>query len=183
MTNAGGAYNADNSTFTCPASAYYYVYFNMYIKNPRYFDCRIEIMKDDTMMIQVSCSDKITMYLVVRRKHCAALDVAKDALSSPATATTIQWSGVVLQIAIDLILCDTQGREQYTIAAVGEHYGMIGQSVLLQCQRGSQIWLKASTSECEVSGNSDYPLSTFGAFILQLAWELMFVLIIKTVSQ
>ena len=25
VTNAGGAYNADTSTFTCPASAYYYI--------------------------------------------------------------------------------------------------------------------------------------------------------------
>ena len=31
VTNAGGAYNPDTSTFTCPITAFYYIYFNLYV--------------------------------------------------------------------------------------------------------------------------------------------------------
>ena len=45
--------------------------------------------------------------------------------------------------------------------------GMMSQSVVLECQQGSQIWLEASTSECFVWGDSSQRESVFGGFMLQ----------------
>ena len=55
VTNAGGAYNPDTSTFTCPTTAYYYIYFslNVHIYDPSYYNCRIYIMMDDSMIVEV----------------------------------------------------------------------------------------------------------------------------------
>ena len=65
VTNAGGAYNPDTSTFTCPTTAYYYIYFSLYIYlyNPDYYNCHIDITMDDVMIVEVRhrykcCDDK-----------------------------------------------------------------------------------------------------------------------------
>ena len=49
---------------------------------------------------------------------------------------------------------------------------MMSQSVVLECQQGSQVWLEASANECFVHGNIDERESVFGGFILQRLWEL-----------
>ena len=43
--------------------------------------------------------------------------------------------------------------------------GMMSQSVVLECQQGSEIWLEAATSECNVLAGERR--SVFGGFILQ----------------
>ena len=54
VTNAGGAYNPITSTFTCPTTAYYYIYFSMYLRlDSIYYDCHIGIMMDDSMIVEV----------------------------------------------------------------------------------------------------------------------------------
>ena len=60
VTNAGGAYNPDTSTFTCPTTAYYYIYFNLYVvmDDPSYGDCYIDITMDDSMIVRVRHRDK-----------------------------------------------------------------------------------------------------------------------------
>ena len=52
---------------------------------------------------------------------------------------------------------------------VGDTYyrGMMSQSVVLECQQGSQVWLQTSTSYCYVYGDSSERESVFGGFILQ----------------
>ena len=44
---------------------------------------------------------------------------------------------------------------------------MMSQSVVLECQQGSEVWLEASYSYCYVYGNSAERESVFGGFILQ----------------
>ena len=46
------------------------------------------------------------------------------------------------------------------------HDGMMSQSVVLQCQQGSEIWLQASTSYCYVYGGNSERESVFGGFVL-----------------
>ena len=60
VTNAGGAYNPDTSTFTCPTTAYYYIYFNLclYVDDPNYYNCRIYITMDNSMIVGVRRRDK-----------------------------------------------------------------------------------------------------------------------------
>ena len=60
VTNAGGAYNSDTSTFTCPTTAYYYIYFNLcvYRDDPNYDDCHIGITVDNSMIVEVRHRDK-----------------------------------------------------------------------------------------------------------------------------
>ena len=59
VTNAGGAYNPDTSTFTCPTTAYYYIYFSLYVQmNYPDYDCHIDITIDDSMIVEVRHRDK-----------------------------------------------------------------------------------------------------------------------------
>ena len=60
VTNAGGAYNPDTSTFTCPTTAYYYIYFslNILMRDYDYYECHIEITMDDSMIVEVRRRDK-----------------------------------------------------------------------------------------------------------------------------
>ena len=60
VTNAGGAYNPDTYTFTCPTTAYYYIYFSLfvYMNDPSYDACRIDITMDDSMIVEVRHRDK-----------------------------------------------------------------------------------------------------------------------------
>ena len=45
---------------------------------------------------------------------------------------------------------------------------MMSQSVVLECQQGSEVWLEAGDYECNVlGGSSTYRYSVFGGFILQ----------------
>ena len=63
-TNAGGAYNPNTSTFTCPTTAYYYIYFSLCLR-VRYSDnddCNIDITMDDSRIVRV------------RYRHTLALD-------------------------------------------------------------------------------------------------------------
>ena len=55
VSNAGGAYNPDTSTFTCPTSAYYYFYFNLLIDAgfQNYDYCRVDITMDDVKIVEV----------------------------------------------------------------------------------------------------------------------------------
>ena len=46
-----------------------------------------------------------------------------------------------------------------------EHHGMMSQSVVLECQQGSEVWLQADTTLCYVIA-SDKPASLFNGFIL-----------------
>ena len=48
------------------------------------------------------------------------------------------------------------------------HDGMMSQSVLLECQQGSQIWLEADNDDdCYVWGSpAEYRFSSFGGFML-----------------
>ena len=62
-------------------------------------------------------------------------------------------------------LCIKQGQEHCGIEA--NYYGMMSQSVVLECQQGSQIWLEASTSDCGAWGSSSERESVFSGFILQ----------------
>ena len=61
--------------------------------------------------------------------------------------------------------CIQQGRE---LANAGYYYyfGMLSQSVVLECQQGSQIWLQSTADECRVHGSSSERESVFGGFIL-----------------
>ena len=75
VTNAGGAYNPDTSTFTCPTTAYYYIYFSLYLEigyNGQ-DDCHIDITMDGGMIVEVRRrdwgSDDKHFYLVV---YCSA---------------------------------------------------------------------------------------------------------------
>ena len=59
LTNAGGAYNAGTSTFTCPTAAYYYIYYNLYLAmgyNGRR-DCHVDIMMGGVMIVEVRYFD------------------------------------------------------------------------------------------------------------------------------
>ena len=59
VTNAGGAYNPDTSTFTCPTTAYYYIYFSLNLAvTGLYYDCHIDITMDDSMIVEVRHRDK-----------------------------------------------------------------------------------------------------------------------------
>ena len=59
VTNAGGAYNPINSTFTCPTTAYYYIYFSLNLAvTGYYYDCHIDITMDDSMIVEVRHRDK-----------------------------------------------------------------------------------------------------------------------------
>ena len=60
VTNAGGAYNPDTSTFTCPTSAYYYIYFSLYVlmRDYDYNACHIDITMDDSRIVEVRHRDK-----------------------------------------------------------------------------------------------------------------------------
>ena len=46
-----------------------------------------------------------------------------------------------------------------------DNRGMMSQSVVLECQQGSEVWLEASESYCYVYGTSRQ--SVFGGFTLQ----------------
>ena len=60
VTNAGGAYNPDTSTFTCPTTAYYYIYFSLYVlmRDDDYYDCHIDLTMDDSVIAEVRHRDK-----------------------------------------------------------------------------------------------------------------------------
>ena len=60
VTNAGGAYNPDTSTFTCPTTAYYYIYFSLYVYlyDSTHKNCRIDVTMDDSMIVEVRHGDK-----------------------------------------------------------------------------------------------------------------------------
>ena len=62
VTNAGGAYNPDTSTFTCPTTAYYYIYFSLHViaGYVGYDDCHIDITLDDAMVFEVRQRDEST---------------------------------------------------------------------------------------------------------------------------
>ena len=66
VTNAGGAYNPDTSTFTCPTTAYYYIYFSLYVYlyDSTHKNCRIDVTMDDSMIVEVRhlgyCSELTT---------------------------------------------------------------------------------------------------------------------------
>ena len=48
------------------------------------------------------------------------------------------------------------------------HYGMMSQSVVLECQQGSEIWLEAdATDDCYIVGDGTYRYSSFGAFLIK----------------
>ena len=47
------------------------------------------------------------------------------------------------------------------------HGGMMSQSVLLECQQGSEIWLEADyNNDCYVYGGT-YRYSSFGGFLIK----------------
>ena len=56
VTNSGDSYNPETSTFTCPTTAYYYIYFNVavYMNYHSYQHCEIKITMDDTEIAMVS---------------------------------------------------------------------------------------------------------------------------------
>ena len=47
-----------------------------------------------------------------------------------------------------------------------QRYSMMSQSVVLECQQGSEIWLRASTSYCYVYGGNGERESVFGGIVL-----------------
>ena len=79
-TNAGGAYNPNTSTFTCPTTAYYYIYFSLFLSK-YYRDCRIDITMEDSMIAMVRhittststcisyCATKITTIILGARRN------------------------------------------------------------------------------------------------------------------
>ena len=60
VTNAGDAYNPDNSTFTCPTTAYYYIYVSLTVRmrDTDYYYCHIDITMDDLRIVEVRQRDK-----------------------------------------------------------------------------------------------------------------------------
>ena len=49
-----------------------------------------------------------------------------------------------------------------------QHDSMMGQSVVLECQQGSQIWLEADyNDDCHVRGSDAYRYSSFGGFLIR----------------
>ena len=47
------------------------------------------------------------------------------------------------------------------------HYGVASQSVVLECQQGSQIWVESEDTDCNVFGNSAaHGYSNFGGYIV-----------------
>ena len=57
--NAGGVYNTTTSTFTCPTTGFYYIYFNVRLvieddSSSDHDDCYIGIRKDGRRMVTVS---------------------------------------------------------------------------------------------------------------------------------
>ena len=75
VTDAGDAYNPDTSIFTCPTTAYYYIYFSMYLRlDSIYYDCHIGIMMDDTLTAEVRrnvINVVITIAALYCRRSCA----------------------------------------------------------------------------------------------------------------
>ena len=61
----------------------------------------------------------------------------------------------------------SQGQEYVYVDVDTFYRGMMSQSVVLECQQGSQVWLEVSTSDCYVVGDSGQRESVFGGFILQ----------------
>ena len=70
-------------------------------------------------------------------------------------------------IAICYVTFNYTGQGQEYASGDIDHRGMMSQSVVLECQQGSQVWLEASANECFVHGNIDERESVFGGFILQ----------------
>ena len=49
-----------------------------------------------------------------------------------------------------------------------ELQGMMSQSVVLECQQGSEIWLEAdATDDCYVLGDDTHRYSSFGGFLIK----------------
>ena len=67
-----------------------------------------------------------------------------------------------MYIAFD---CIWQGKE--FVFGDTSYDGMMSQSMVLECQQGSEVWLEASASDCYVFGDSSQRYSVFGGFILQ----------------
>ena len=72
VTNAGGAYNPYTSTFTCPTTAYYYIYFSLCLlmRDYDYNACHITVTMDDSMIVEVrhrgKCCDGKQFFRMVR---------------------------------------------------------------------------------------------------------------------
>ena len=55
VTNAGGGYDNNTSVFTCPANAYYYFYFSLYLRmNQNFSDCHVDITLDGVLIVEVT---------------------------------------------------------------------------------------------------------------------------------
>ena len=55
MTNVGVAYDSATSVFTCPTSAFYYIYINIYMLLDATTDiCAVAVMLDDEIIVHVS---------------------------------------------------------------------------------------------------------------------------------
>ena len=60
----------------------------------------------------------------------------------------------------------SQGHE-YMIEG-GSHQTTLSDSVVIECQQGSSVWLQSDADACYVYGDdARYLFSTFGGFILQ----------------
>ena len=59
-------------------------------------------------------------------------------------------------------LCCSQGFEQNNDD--NYQYGTMSQSVVLECQQGSEVWLQSDSDTCYIYGAQ---WSTFGGFLLQ----------------
>ena len=72
--NAGGGYSTATSTFTCPMTGFYYIYFNVHTlieddgSNERTF-CMIGITMDGSIMTIVSSERQLSIGLVVSSLH------------------------------------------------------------------------------------------------------------------
>ena len=55
LTNEGDAFDPVTSRFTCPTTAFYYLYFNLFISmDPLFRECDVEMRVDDVPVVMVS---------------------------------------------------------------------------------------------------------------------------------
>ena len=163
-TNAGGGYNSTTSIFTCPKTAFYYIYFHLYLIMDDGADetyCRMDIKQDAGRVAEVC-----TRHLHFRKK--SVVHMFKAPLRN-----TFQPHLTTLNFARMYVYTDASNKHNNLFSQAGEyvydgvrHEGMTSTSVVLECHAGSQVWVE-SRYYCHVSGNTVYQFSSFGGFMLQ----------------
>ena len=157
VTNVGGAYSPDTFIFTCPTTAYYYIYFSLYIylNDPNYERCHVAIIMDEEVVVEVRYCDKNNTCQEFHTCYIRVNHVGKDVIVD------------VVVIFYKLMLnCIRQGQQTADVGYI-YYYSMLSQSVVLECQQSSLIWLQSTGDDCYVTASSSERESVFGGFMLE----------------